>query len=343
MIQKSFPGGNTDQEDEVEIPREVLVDMLEKMLLIRIVEEKIIGMYREGIKGLYHLSIGQEAVAAGVCAALKRDDYIFTTHRGKGHYIAKGGDIKALFAEFLEKETGCNRAKGGPMHIVDPSVGMLGANGIVGASIPLACGAAFSAKMRKSGQVGVAFFGDGAANSGPCFESMNLAGLWKLPVIFVCENNLYQGSVLLSDHSSVRDLHCRAEANGFPGCRVDGMNVAAVYEASVNAVQRARGGEGPTFLECVTYRFRGHSEADPQGGLSYRSKEEIASWGEKCPIEQARVLLLARGWITDGEIEAMRSRCRKVMEEGVAFAENSPGAPAEWALKDIYTTQEETT
>jgi TPP-dependent pyruvate/acetoin dehydrogenase alpha subunit len=326
------------REEKVGVSKEVLLRMFEKMLLSRIVEEKIIDLYRKGVKGLYHLAIGQEAVSVGVCTALERDDYVFTTHRGKSHYIAKGGDLKAMFAEFMEKQTGCNRGKGGPMHIFDPSVGMLGANGIVAASIPLACGAAFSAKRRKSGQVAVAFFGDGAANSGPCFESMNLAGLWKLPMIFVCENNLYQGSVLLADHSSVPDLHCRAEANGFPGRKVDGMDVVAVYEATAKAVERARKGEGPTFLECITYRFRGHSEADPHGGLSYRSKEEIASWGEKCPIQRAQALLFANGWITDGEIAEMKRRCGRTLEESIAFAESSPSVPADWALKDIYTS-----
>lgn len=319
------------------VPKDVLIHMFEKMLLIRIVEEKIIDLYRTGVKGLYHLSTGQEAVAAGVCTALKKDDYVFTTHRGKGHYIAKGGDIKALFAEFLEKQTGCNRGKGGPMHIIDPSVGMLGANGIVGASIPLACGAAFSAKIRRSGQVGVAFFGDGAANSGPCFETMNLAGLWKLPMIFVCENNLYQGSVLLADHSSVRDLYHRAQGSGFPGYQVDGMDVEAVYEETVRAVERARKGEGPTFIECVTYRFRGHSEADPYGGLSYRSKEELAFWEEKCPIKRTRALLLEKGWMREADFEEMGRRCRRILEESIAFAESSPSVPADWALKDVYT------
>lgn len=322
----------------MEVPKEVMVQMFEKMLLSRIIEEKIIELYRAGVKGLYHLAIGQEAVAVGICTALGKDDYVFTTHRGKGHYIAKGGDIKALLAEFFEKQTGCNRGKGGPMHIVDPAVGMMGANGIVGASIPLACGAAFSAKMRRSGQVAVAFFGDGAANSGACFESLNLAGLWKLPMIFVCENNLYQGSVLLEDHSSIPDLYKRAEANGFPGYKLDGMDVAAVYEAAVKAVDRARKGEGPTFLECVAYRYRGHSEADPHGGLAYRNKEESAYWGGKCPVKQTRALLLEKGWITPADLEGMERRCRQILEEGLAFAEKSPAVPADWALKDIYTT-----
>jgi TPP-dependent pyruvate/acetoin dehydrogenase alpha subunit len=321
----------------MEVSKEILIRMFEGMLLSRIVEEKIIELYRSGIKGLYHLAIGQEAVAVGVCTALRKDDYLFTTHRGKAHYIAKGGDLGALFAEFFERQTGCNRGKGGPMHIVDPSVGMMGANGIVGASVPLACGAAFSAKLRRSGQVAVAFFGDGAANSGACLESLNLAGLWKLPVILVCENNLYQGSVLLADHSAIPELYRRAEANGFPGYRIDGMDVGAVYQAAVQAVERARNGEGPTFLECVTYRFRGHSEADPYGGLGYRSKEEKESWEARCPIRRTRALLLEKGWVTPGDLETMERRCRKTLEDALQFAQNSPPVPAEWAMRDVYT------
>ena len=155
-------------------------------------------------------------------------------------------------------------------------------------------------------------------------------------MIFVCENNLYQGSVLLSDHSSVKDLYTRAETNGFPGYQLDGMDVVAVYEAAGKAVERARKGEGPTFLECVTYRFRGHSEADPYGGLSYRSKEELASWGEKCPIKRTRAFLLEKNWVTDADLEEMERRCRRILEEGIAFAESSPMVPADWALKDVY-------
>ena len=216
----------------MEISKEISIGMYSKMLLMRRFEEKLSELYRAGMKGSYHLTWGQEAVAAGVCTALNRDDYIFSTHRAKGHYIAKGGDIKAMMAEFMEKQTGCNRGKGGPMHIIDPSVGMLGANGIVGSDIPIACGAALSAKLRGSGQVAVAFYGDGAANTGVWHETMNLAGIWKLPVIFVCENNFFQESVPVSRHSSIQELHTRAAGYDIPGYEVDGMDVAAVYEAA---------------------------------------------------------------------------------------------------------------
>jgi pyruvate dehydrogenase E1 component alpha subunit len=328
-------------ETEVGLSKELMISMYRKMLLSRIVEEKIIELYRAGMKGLYHLYIGEEAVAVGVCTALNKDDYIFSTHRGKGHYVAKGGDLKALMAEFMERQTGCNRGKGGPMHIIDLSVGMLGANGIVGSSLSLACGAALSAQMRKSGQVAVAFFGDGAVNCGPFHESLNLAGLWKLPVLFVCENNLYQASVPYSRHSSVKDPYIRAASYGISGILVDGMDVMAVYEAARDAVERARTGGGPTLLECKTYRFRGHSEADPTRGRSYRSDQEIASWEERCPIKNSRETLRKKGWVTEAEIKEMEGQCQKDLAEALAFAEKSPKIPEEWALQDVFTPSQE--
>ncbi len=328
-------------ETEGRLPEELMINMYRKMLLSRIVEEKIIELYRAGIKGLYHLYIGEEAVAVGVCTALNKDDYIFSTHRGKGHYVAKGGDLKALMAEFMERQTGCNRGKGGPMHIIDPSVGMLGANGIVGSSLSLACGAALSAQMLKSGRVAVAFFGDGAVNCGPFHESLNLAALWKLPVLFVCENNFYQASVPYSRHSSVKDSYIRAASYGIAGVMVDGMDVMAVYEAARAAVERARTGGGPTLLECKTYRFRGHSEADPTRGRSYRSDQEIASWEERCPIKNARETLRKKGWVIEEELKEMEGQCQKDLAEALAFAEKSPKIPGDWALRDVFTPSQE--
>ena len=321
----------------MEISRELLIEFYRKMLLSRRAEEKIAGMYRTGLKGQYHLAIGQEAVAVGVCSALRKDDYILSTHRGKSHYIAKGGDLKAMMAEFLEKRTGCNRGKGGPMHVLDLSVGMLGANGIVGSSLPIAVGVAFSAKRRSSDQVTVGFFGDGAVNCGPCHETMNLAGIWKLPLLFVCENNSYQQAVPFSRGSAVPDMYVRAAGYGFPGYKVDGMDVGAVYQVAREAVERARKGEGPTLIECKTYRYRGHSEADPTRGLSYRSAEEIAAWEKRCPILKAQTLLLEKGWIHQTELEEIDQQCRQAVAEAITFAENSPGVEAEWALNDVYT------
>jgi len=323
----------------MEISKKFIIDLYSKMLLSRRFEEKVIELYRAGLRGAYHLSIGQEAVAAGVCTALNADDYILSTHRGLGHFIAKGGNLKALMAEFMEKETGCNKGKGGSMHMVDPGVGMLGANGIVGSSIPIACGAALSAKLRGSRQVAVSFFGDGAANNGPCHESMNLAGVWKLPVVFVCENNLYQARVPSSRCASIQDLYLRAAGYGFPGYKVDGMDVIAVYERTREAVNRARNGGGPTLLECKTYYFRGHSEAESNPGLAYRSAEELESWEGKCPLQRARTALLQKGWGTEAELKEIDDRCRQTVEEAVSFAVSSPKAPAEWALLDVYYSE----
>ena len=326
-------------ETELKLSGEMLIDMYSKMLLSRCFEERVIDLYRAGLKGSYHLYIGQEAVAVGVCTALNKDDYILSTHRGIGHFIAKGGDPKALMAEFMGKKNGCNRGKGGSMHIIDLSVGMIGANGIVGSSIPIACGAALSAKLQNSGQVAVAFFGDGAVNTGQCHESMNLAAILRLPVIFVCENNLYQAALPVSRGSSIQNLFTRAAGYGFPGYRVDGMDVIAVYDAAWMAAKRARTGEGPTFLECMTYRFRGHMEADPTRGLSYRSEQELAFWEGKCPIKRTRMLLLEKGWIGDAELQRMHDMCRHAVEEAVAFAESSPDTPPEWSLKDVFATK----
>jgi len=321
----------------MEISKETLIAMYSKMVLLRRFDEKVVELYRSGMKGLYHLTTGSEAVAVGVCSALNTTDYILSTHRGKGHYLAKGGDLKAMLAEFMEKQTGCNRGKGGPMHVIDPAVGMLGANGIVASGLPIACGAALSAKLRGSGQVAVAFFGDGGANCGVWHECMNLAGIWKLPVLFVCENNFYQESVPFSRHSSIGELYVRAAGYGIPGYGIDGMNVAAVYEAAVGAVERARRGGGATMLECRTYRFHGHSEADPTMGLRYRTEQEIAAWKERCPIQQMRAHLLERGWMTDADLEAIEKRWAQELDEAVDFAKNSPDIPGEWALKDIFT------
>lgn len=323
------------------ITKEIMVSMYKKMLLCRRMDDKIIELYRAGLPGLIHLASGEEAVAVGVCSALKKDDYVLSTHRGKSHYMAKGGDIKALMAELMGKVSGSNRGKGGAMHIIDPSVGMLGANGIVGSSLPIACGAALSAKLRGTGQVTVGFFGDGAANSGPSHESMNLAGIWKLPLVLVCENNSYQVSVPLSRHSSVQDFYVRAAGYGIPGYKVDGMDVMAVYEATCEAVKRARSGGGATFLECKTYRFRGHGESDPSCGQSYRGENEIHEWEGKDPLKKARSFMLDKGWIDDKLEEEIEKSCKEQIEEAVAFAESSEDAPPDWALTDVYKESRE--
>ena len=223
------------------------------------------------------------------------------------------------------------------MHIIDPAVGMLGANGIIGSNLPIACGAALSAKLRGSGQLAVAFFGDGAANTGVWHETMNLAGIWKLPVLFVCENNFFQESVPVSRHSSLQELYSRAAGYHIPGYEVDGMDVSAVYGAALEAVRHIRSGEGAVMLECRTYRYHGHSEADPTRGMRYRTGEEIALWEEKDPIKQARAYLLEKNWITNAQLEAIAHNCTREIDEAVAFAKGSPDVPAEWALTDVFT------
>jgi TPP-dependent pyruvate/acetoin dehydrogenase alpha subunit len=318
------------------VDKEKMLEMHRMMVLSRKVDEAIIQLYRSGLPGMIHLNYGQEATTVGVCAALKPNDLVVSTHRGKGHYVAKGGDIKALMAELMGKQNGSNQGKGGPMHILDVSVGMLGANGIVGSSLPIACGSALASQFLNDGLVTVGFFGDGAANCGPCHESMNLAAIWKLPVVFVCENNCYQVSCPADQHSSIQDYHLRAAGYGFPGLVADGMNVVDVFEAAEKAVQRARSGQGPTLLECKTYRFRGHAESDPTCGQAYRTEEEMERWRANCPIKKARQFILDNNWSSDHELGRIEDVVRREVDEAVAFAKNSPDAPADWALTDVY-------
>jgi pyruvate dehydrogenase E1 component alpha subunit len=281
-----------------------------------------------------HLSIGQEATAVGVCAALTPRDYITSTHRGHGHCIAKGADVSKMFAEFLGRETGYCRGRGGSMHIADPALGNLGANGIVGGGLPIAVGAAFSAKRRKTGAVAVAFFGDGANNEGAFHESLNLAAVWKLPVVFVCENNLYGMSVSTARSTAVKDVATRALAYDIPGKIVDGNDFAAVAAATFAAADRARAGEGPTLIECKTYRTKGHSRSDRN---RYRTREEIEAWRARDPIAAFESELVALGVATQAEIDALAAEAAREVEAGVAFAEASPAPSPENLLENVYT------
>jgi pyruvate dehydrogenase E1 component alpha subunit len=281
-----------------------------------------------------HLSIGQEAVAVGVCAPLSDADYITSTHRGHGHCIAKGAKVDRMFAEFLGRETGYCRGRGGSMHIADPSRGNLGANGIVGGGIPIAVGAALSAKKLKTGAVVISFFGDGANNEGAFHESLNIASVWRLPVIFVCENNGYGMSVSTKRSTAVARVADRAAAYAMPGVTVDGNSFAEVAEASFEATERARKGEGPTLIECVTYRTRGHSRSDRN---RYRSKEEIETWKTRDPIPAFEAEMESLGILTTEDMERVRADVEKEIKEGLAFAEASPlPSPAE-LLRDVYT------
>ena len=311
--------------------------MYEQMLTIRRFEETAIALFERGrIRGNVHPCIGQEAVSVGVCAALRRDDYMTSTHRGHGNCLAKGADPKLMAAELLGKATGYCKGKGGSMHIADFEGGNLGANGIVGAGLPIAVGAGISVQNRGTDQVAVCFFGDGASNQGTFHESLNFAALWKLPVIFVCENNLYALSTPLKEATALPRISDRAMAYGIPGIHVDGNDVLAVYAHAQEAVGRARRGDGPTLLDCATYRFFGHFTGDPGRGVTYRSKEEMEEWLERCPIKKLCRYLTDSGAMNDATAREIAARVEAVTEAAVAFAESSPWPAPEDALQDVF-------
>src|SRR5579875_2687778 len=312
-----------------------LREALHKMHLIRRFEEAAEDSYVRGQSyGTMHLSIGQEAVATGLCAFLGDKDYITSTHRGHGHCIAKGAKVDRMFAEFLGRETGYCRGRGGSMHIADPARGNLGANGIVGGGIPIAVGAALSAKKLKTGAVVVSFFGDGANNEGSFHESLNIAAVWKLPVIFVCENNGYGMSVSTQRSTAVARVADRAAAYAMPGVTVDGNDFAAVAQAALTATERARAGDGPTLIECVTYRTRGHSRSDRN---RYRTPEEIEAWKARDPIPAFERELEALGILSGADIAAVRAEVEAEIKQGLAFAEASPTPDPADLLRDVYT------
>ena len=317
-----------------QLPREMLVYMFRKMVEIRFFEEKVFDLYAQNlVPGTIHLYAGEEAVAVGVCTALQRDDYITSTHRGHGHCIAKGADLKRTMAEILGKKTGYCKGKGGSMHIADFSIGMLGATAVVGAGIPIAVGAGLSIKLRKTRQVVACFFGEGASNQGTFHEGINMASVWRLPVIFVCENNLYAMGTRQSRIMNIENIADRAVAYGIPGIAVDGNDVLAVYEAALKAVERARKGEGPTLIECKTYRHKGHSRVDP---ARYRPKEEVEEWLAKDPIKRFKEKLLQEGAITEAEIQQIENEVAAEIEEAVKFAMESSYPEPEEALDDVY-------
>nr|WP_313665641.1 thiamine pyrophosphate-dependent dehydrogenase E1 component subunit alpha [Brucella intermedia] len=313
-----------------------LKEALHKMYLIRRFEEGAEESYTRGlIHGTMHLSIGQEASAMGSCLPLNDDDMITSTHRGHGHCIAKGADVKRMFAEFFGKETGYCKGRGGSMHIADVSKGNLGANGIVGGGIPIAVGAALSAKKQKNGKVVVSFFGDGANNEGAFHEALNMASVWKLPVVFVCENNGYGMSTSTRRSTAVANVADRASAYNMPGVIVDGNNLSEVAEAVSEATERARCGDGPTLIENKTYRIRGHSKSDRN---RYRTKEEIDHWqNDRDPIAHFEADLKAYGFINDAEIEAIRAEVEKEIAEAIEFAKNSPAPDLTNLTRDVYT------
>jgi len=315
--------------------RDFLIGLYRSMVLIRQTEQELLKLFAEGrMPGFIHSYIGEEATAVGVCAALRPDDTITSTHRGHGHILAKGGDLKRFMAEVFGRQTGYCKGKGGSMHIADFDIGILGANGIVGGGIPIAAGAACSAAMLGTGRVSAAFFGDGAANIGAFHESLNLAAIWDLPVLFVCENNGYADFIPTSDAMRIDRVSDRAAAYGIAGASFDGNDVLATYEAARAAVTRAREGGGPSLLEAVTYRWRGHFEGDPQ---PYRTKDEVEQWKLRDPIKRFRGLLQQDGVLDDEAAAAMEADARAAIEEAVRYAEDSPKPAMSEALQDVYT------
>ena len=297
-------------------------DLLRQMWLIRAFEEKAENLYAQGkIHGTMHLSIGMEASAVGAVAALQPDDYILSTHRGHGHCIAKGADLDRMMAEFMGKETGYCRGRGGSMHIADVAGGNLGANGVVAGGIPIAVGVGLSQKMQGTGRVCLCFFGDGAANSGPFHEALNMAAIWTLPVVFVCENNQYAMSYPASKAFAIPRISDRAAGYGMPGETADGNDLNAVYAAVSRAVERARAGEGPSLVENVTYRWRGHSKSDAN---RYRSREEIEAWKEKDPIARFERWLAQAINLNESDARAIQQAAYAAIESAVAFADASP-------------------
>jgi len=319
------------------VTKRFALHLLEKMLEIRFFEEKVVDQYARGnVPGLAHLYIGEEAVAVGACANLKKEDLITSTHRGHGHCIAKGAELKPMMAELFGKKTGYCKGKGGSMHIADTKVGMLGAMGIVGSGVPIAVGAALAAKKRRSGQVVICFFGDAATNTGAAHEGLNLASLHRLPVVFVCENNLYGISVSQARHTAVKDIAERASAYAMPASIVDGMDVLAVYDTVGKAVKQAREGNGPTLVECKTYRFRGHFEGDPNQGTRYRTKEEMAKWRARCPIKRLEANILKQKLANKKEIEKLKEDVCQRIEDAHAYANAAPFPAGEEALEDLF-------
>jgi TPP-dependent pyruvate/acetoin dehydrogenase alpha subunit len=291
------------------------------MQLIRVFEERMLKLVGEGrIRGTTHPYVGQEAVAVGACLALRPDDWVVSTHRGHGHLLAKGGDPNRLMAELFGKVDGYGGGKGGTQHMADFSVGHLGSNGITGGGIPIGTGAALSAKMRGSRQVTLVFFGDGATNQGTFHESLNLAALWRLPAVYVCENNGYAMSTAVHEACAIEHLSERAGAYGIPGLQVDGMDVLAVHKATAGAVEHARNGGGPSLVECKTYRFLGHSKSDQR---VYRSREEEAAWRERDPIYRFREWMLKSRCASAAELESIEQRVITAVDAAVAFAEGS--------------------
>lgn len=316
------------------LPKDFLVGLLRDMRLLRVSDERVGERARRGeVPGLLHLGIGEEAVAVGACRALRPEDKITSTHRAHGHFLAKGGSPKALMAELYGKEAGCCRGKGGSMHLVDLDIGFLGANGVVGAGLPLAVGAAMGARIKGEDWIVVCFFGDGANNEGAFHESLNLAAVWNLPVVFLCENNQYGISQSILTQQRVANVADRAGSYGLPSQIIDGNDVLAVYEAISGAADAARQGRGPTLVECKTYRASEHYEGDPG---EYRDPDEVAAWLKKDPIERFQTLLMDQDVLSPAELKGLNQEVDATVDEAVAFAAKAPYPAPDKAEKHVF-------
>jgi acetoin:2,6-dichlorophenolindophenol oxidoreductase subunit alpha len=317
------------------LPPDKQREMLRQMLTIRRFEERASADYHAGkIYGVVHCYIGEEAVAVGVCAALDRRDRIISTHRGHGHCIAKGADLNRMMAELYGRQTGYCKGKGGSMHIADFGIGMLGANGIVAGGISIITGAGLAAQMEGKGGVAVSFFGDGASNAGPFHECLNIAATWKLPMLYVCENNLYAAQTSAAATHALSDVSARAAGYGIPGFAVDGNDIVAVHQAAIRAVERARSGGGPTLIECKTYRQRAHTER--KGQPDPRDKTEVEAWKQKDPIALLERQLRDQGALDDAGLQAIERDVMAALEAAIAFAEASPFPLPEQATDDVF-------
>jgi pyruvate dehydrogenase E1 component alpha subunit len=321
------------------IPKEKLDQMLERMLKIRHFEQKLKEIHQLNVPGMVHLYIGEEAVATGVCAHLTDQDRITSTHRGHGHCIAKGADLKPMMAELYARRDGYCQGKGGSMHVADVSIGILGANGIVGGGLTLAVGAGLASHMKGDGSVSVCFFGDGAANQGALAEGLNLSAAWGLPVIFVCENNLYHEFSPSAPVTAGR-VADRAKAYGAKGVRVDGMDVLAMYQVAGEAVARARRGDGPTLIEALTYRFEAHDEGEfALIGMKYRPEDEEEAWMKRDPVALFSGWLLEEGHLSESEIALLKARIEAEVEEAVTFAAASPFPEPHEAFDHVFVSE----
>ena len=320
-----------------DIPKEVLQELYRMMLKIQKVELKVAELYHEDeMKTPVHLCLGQEAVAAGVCIHLNVDDYVFSNHRGHGHYIAKKGDVKAMIAELYNRKTGCSKGRGASMHLVDASVGVLGTSSIVGGCIPIATGAALGSVLKKDNRVSVAFFGDAAVEEGVIYESINFAMLKKLPVVYICENNFYAVFSTLSKRQAKGDIYRRFEGLSIPAYQVDGNNVIEVYRIARKAIDNARRGGGPSFIECRTYRLRDHHGTGSGVEAGYRIQEEVDAWAARCPVKNFECFLVEQKIMTSGEIDESAAAIDREVEEAFEFAQASPLPDEDEVLEHLY-------